>query len=772
MKALVRYFRSLSLLSLFFVFAIDSLSAQEISVKSFRLLETDLTANTAGTMKRDQNNETAALIKVVTKETGFVFDGGMLGIVATMQKTGEIWVYVPQKARKITISHQQLGVLRDYPYPCSIEAGRTYEMVLTTGRVTTVVHEDAGGQYVAMTVTPANAEVYIDDMLVESGGGSVSQLLKYGKHTYRVVAPLYETDMGQFTISSQGRTDLQVSLRPAYGQLQITSEPVGAEVYIDGDYKPAGTTPFTTERLPKGSHKLQFKLASYKPYTENVVIAGDGSIQSKSVTLAPNFAVVSIAVPENAEIFVNEELKGVGSWQGRLNAGLYTVEARKTSHYSSKQSIEVRAGENQHITLSAPVPRYGSININTRPMGATVSIDGQLLGESPNIFKNVLIGQHTLTVSKEGYATHSQTIDVEEGKVLPVDLSLESGGTVVLTSNIPHTRIYIDGIYVGVAPYTHNAGAGRYSVTAKAYGYDDVTRSVVVVAGQRNTEMINPKPQTGTVQITTLPSSSKIYIDGSYVGTSPYFFEARSGSYSVMATSYGYKPKSQEITVQAGQTTSETLYLKAKRKRLMDYYDAGDLFSLGGAWDILWTDKCSMGGYVSFKMGQEQFTWLTAVLNIGGYKMGKNRGGKFLKEEGDPEIAEIDTENAKTTYAQFPISLALRLRLGGGDWGATYIGAHASYNFNLGNYNYNVVDNVYTNIINSRNYSVGAQFGFCIKRIIDITFFYTHDLRPAYNQQYIYENMPDFYNTFESHINKRWRIGTSFAIYIPFSGEW
>ena len=138
--------------------------------------------------------------------------------------------------------------------------------------------------------------------------------------------------------------------------------------------------------------------------------------------------------------------------------------------------------------------------------------------------------------------------------------------------------------------------------------------------------------------------------------------------------------------------------------------------------------------------------------------------GKFLKEEGDPEIDEIDTENAKTTYTQIPISLALRLRLGGGDWGATYMGAHASYNFNMGY-------NVDANIINSRNYSVGAQFGFCIKRIIDITFFYTHDLRPAYNQQYIYENMPDFYNTFESHINKRWRIGTSFAIYIPFSGE-
>lgn len=765
MKAPVRYFCTLFSLSLFFLLTAASLSAQEISVKSFRLLETDLTANTAGTMKKDQNNETAALIKVVTKETGFVFDGGMLGIVATLQKTGEIWVYVPQKARKITISHQQLGVLRDYPYPCTIEAGRTYEMVLATGRVTTVVHEDAGGQYVAMQVTPANAEVYIDDLLVESSGGAVSQLLKYGKHTYRIVAPLYETEMGQFTITSQGRTDVNVSLRPAYGQVQITSEPAGAEVYIDDDYRPAGTTPFTTERLSKGTHKLQFKLSSYKPHTEQVVVVGDGSVQNHSVSLDPNFAEISVSVPGNAEIYINEERKGVGSWNGRLNAGLYTVEARKASHYSSKQSIEVRAGQNQYIALTAPVPRYGSININTHPMGAVVSIDGQILGESPNIFKNVLIGQHTLSVSKDGYATLSQTITVEEGKVLPVDLKLESGGTVVLTSNVPDTRIYVDGVYVGPAPYTYNAGAGSYSVTAKAYGYDDVTRSVVIVAGQRNIETINPKPQTGTVQINTSPSSSKIYIDGSYVGTSPYFFEARSGNYSVVASAYGYKSKSQEITVLAGQTTSETLYLKAKRKRLMDYYDAGDLFSLGGGWDILWTDKCSMGGYVSFKIGQEQNTWLTAVINIGGYKMGKNRGGKFLKEEGDPEIEEIDSENALTTYTQIPLSLALRLRLGGGDWGATYIGAQGSYNFNKG-------DNVDAHIVNSRNYSVGAQFGFCIKRIIDITFFYTHDLRPAYNQQYVYENMPQFYDTYTDHLNKRWRFGTSFVLYIPFSGNW
>ena len=59
------------------------------------MLDTDLTANTAGTMETDQNGETAALIKVVTTQTGFTFDGGALGIVKTVQKPSEIWVYVP-----------------------------------------------------------------------------------------------------------------------------------------------------------------------------------------------------------------------------------------------------------------------------------------------------------------------------------------------------------------------------------------------------------------------------------------------------------------------------------------------------------------------------------------------------------------------------------------------------------------------------------------------------------------------------------------------------
>ena len=399
------------------------LSAQNISVKSFRLLETDLTANTAGTMKRDQNNEVSALIKVVTTETGFAFDGGMLGIVGAEQRTGEIWVYVPQKSRKITLSHQKLGVLRDYYYPVPVEAGRTYEMVLTTGKITTIVQESAGGQYLVMTVTPANAEVSIDDVPVEVADGVVSTLLKYGKHTYRVSAALHEPTMGQFEIGN-AKKELSVALQPAYGILQIDSDPAGAEVYIDGDYQPAGTTPFTSKWLSPGKHTLQFKMPVYKTRTMEVAVPGNGATQSVEAVLQPNFAEVSVSAPGESEIYINNELKGVGRWSGRLNAGLYTVEARKASHYSSSQSVEVEAGDKRTVTLSAPTPRYGSLNVNTRPVGATVSVDGTALtGTTPNIYADILIGEHTLTADSQlnigqNVKTKSEPFTVVE--VMPV----------------------------------------------------------------------------------------------------------------------------------------------------------------------------------------------------------------------------------------------------------------------------------------------------------------------------------------------------------------
>ena len=108
------------------MFAALGISAQKIVVQSFRLDEADLTANTAGTTVLDQNGQKCALIKIETTQSGFSFDTGMLGVIKTEQHPGEVWVYVPEGVKRMTITHPQLGVLRDHDLGLTVKRAKTY----------------------------------------------------------------------------------------------------------------------------------------------------------------------------------------------------------------------------------------------------------------------------------------------------------------------------------------------------------------------------------------------------------------------------------------------------------------------------------------------------------------------------------------------------------------------------------------------------------------------------------------------------------------------
>ncbi len=329
-------------------------SAQTISVSSFKLLETDLTANTAGTMEMDQNGETAALIKVVTTQTGFTFDGGSMGIVKTKQTPGEIWVYIPRGSKKISIKHAELGVLRDYYFPCSIESGRTYEMLLVSGEVQTIVKQARTSQYIVFNLTPPDAVVELDGELLKTEGGVASKMMKFGTYNYRIKAPDYLSEAGSVTIDD--------------------------------------------------------------PNNKKVV----------NISLKPNFAQVTIKVDNNAEIWVNGEKKGVGSWSGNLGAGTYELEAKKAGHRSTMTTRDIDVTpEPQIVTLQAPIPVYGEADINSSPGMADIYIDGEKVGQTPQLISDLLIGKHDLSIVKDGYAIEYKTIEIKEGDVQSISIQLK-----------------------------------------------------------------------------------------------------------------------------------------------------------------------------------------------------------------------------------------------------------------------------------------------------------------------------------------------------------
>ncbi len=388
----------------------STLFAQQISVKTFRKLETDLDARVSEPLK-DQNGDWCAIIKVQTTQSGFYFDGGQLGIVKTVPKHGEIWVYVPWGLKRLTISHDKLGVLRDYALNIPIEKATVYELVLVSGRLETTVIEEITKQWLVITPQPDKAMIYIDDIFVSKGEYQAQRVP--GKYNYRVEAPLFHTEAGMLEITD-GKKELKVNLKPAYGNIDLTTTPEsGASVLIDGKEQ-TKITPCLSENLASGEHTVQVIKDMYQPLTKKALVT-DGHITALKINLTPNFAELNLTAPINANIIINGQIKGKGTWSGRLSAGVYSIEAQQEKYRSAKQDIELSIGDSKKLSLQ-PTPIYGSINIVTSPSGASILINGKDYGTTPNSLNKLLIGEYSVQLTKSGYASVNKTVAITDGK--------------------------------------------------------------------------------------------------------------------------------------------------------------------------------------------------------------------------------------------------------------------------------------------------------------------------------------------------------------------
>lgn len=459
---------------LLFAWCILAASAQNISVASFRLLENDLTANTQGTMERDQNGEVAALIKIVTSEQGFTFDGGMVGITKVKQEVGEVWVYVPHGIKKITIRHQQLGVLRDYFFTLPIETARTYEMVLTTGRVETVVTHAVTKQFVVFNVTPADAIVELaDEVLPIDGEGVAQKLMPYGSYTYRVSCPNYHTEAGIVTVTAEDKVEKNVTLLPNYGWIKVEgqSEYEGADVYIDNER--VGKLPLTSKELKSGTHRVKVVKSMYKTFERQVEVS-DNATTKLEVQLVANFAKVTLAAGEGCEIWIDGQLRGTGQWNGPLQIGDYTVEVKKASHRSASEIVRISSLEARTIQLNLPTPIYTSLVVSSTPARATVLIDGIEVGTTPLLKNDVLVGSHLIEFKKEGYGSVDKRVELQENKENEVSVKLNNMQQVGITTAPSKAEAYVDGVHKGVSSLSMENELAKESSSNQSYSSTEV----------------------------------------------------------------------------------------------------------------------------------------------------------------------------------------------------------------------------------------------------------------------------------------------------------
>lgn len=180
-------------------FCVIVMQAQNLAVQSFRMDETDLTANTAGTTVIDQNGNKCALIKVETTLKGFTFDAGTLGVVKTENHVGEVWVYVPEGVKRLSIFHEDYMPIRDYDLGMMLRRARTYVLRLSASQQQ-AAEETPTSQFVIFQVSPANATIELNGEILPVHNGSATKMMPFGSYDYRVQAPDYMPQAGKVVV--------------------------------------------------------------------------------------------------------------------------------------------------------------------------------------------------------------------------------------------------------------------------------------------------------------------------------------------------------------------------------------------------------------------------------------------------------------------------------------------------------------------------------------------------------------------------------------------
>jgi hypothetical protein len=161
---------------------------------------------------------------------------------------------------------------------------------------------------------------------------------------------------------------------PAYGSVVITSEPPGANVYLDNMIR--GISPVTIEGVPNGRHTVLLRLDRYDDYTSDVRVTGDAP-QVNAVLAYKATPVTTPATPA---------------------AGATT----------SPGSVPV-------TTQPAAQTGTGSLSVTTSPPGAFVYIDGQMKGITPATIPGLSPGNHTIRLILDGYQDFTTTTDITAG---------------------------------------------------------------------------------------------------------------------------------------------------------------------------------------------------------------------------------------------------------------------------------------------------------------------------------------------------------------------
>ena len=224
---------------------------------------------------------------------------------------------------------------------------------------------------ISATSVPVGASLYVDS-IYQGYTNQIVGNLAVGTHTVTMKKSGYKDFSQTATVYNAQTTSVSVTLSPVSspttGDLDVSSTPSGASVYLNGDYQgeTRSSGPLYITSLVPGTYTTVLKKSGYQDYTTTAKIVAGTTTQVAAVlqpaSTPPTTASAEInSQPSGADVYINNAYKGVTPLSFEnipIDATkTYTIELRLEGYKPYTDSGSISAGQNVVINAAlTPLP--------------------------------------------------------------------------------------------------------------------------------------------------------------------------------------------------------------------------------------------------------------------------------------------------------------------------------------------------------------------------------------------------------------------------------
>jgi formylglycine-generating enzyme required for sulfatase activity len=202
---------------------------------------------------------------------------------------------------------------------------------------------------VTFETVPPGATVRVDGRRL--GTTPLTLAVSSGRRSVAYSMDAFKPASRTFTVTAgQPLAVPKVRLVPADAVLVLASEPSGAAVTVDGQWR--GETPLELVVAPRRSHDVRLAKAGHEEGAVAVEIV-PGERREETLRLAPRLGQVKVeARPPDAELFVDGESRGRASQTLELIALPHEIEIRREGYLPHKQTVTPRPDFTQAVEVA------------------------------------------------------------------------------------------------------------------------------------------------------------------------------------------------------------------------------------------------------------------------------------------------------------------------------------------------------------------------------------------------------------------------------------